>query len=182
MPSSILAQSVGPRGKHLSKDSGPEAMSIWGGGAGEPGTAGPRTPRRAERGALRCQEEGALLLLSGRHEARFLPALPETGGRGASRRRAHGAAALHGRAHCRAHGARRPRCHLLPAAPSPTPAGGPSRGRAGRSGGAGRRRGFPALRSPCAMRRPEEPRRLEQGPRRRNTPPGASPLLKLADI
>lgn len=195
IPSSIFEQSDWPRVKHLSKDSGPVAMSM-GRAAARPGAPGRRgrgaAGRRGRlspasgraRGHSAAGRRESLLFLSGRHEERFLPGLPETGGRGRSRRRRPWG--LHGRAHA-AHTARgSPRCHLLAGsagAPRPPRRALPGPGRAERRGGAGRGGGAsPALGSPCAMRRPEEPRRLEQGPRRRNTPPGASPLLKLADI
>lgn len=195
IPSSIFEQSDWPRVKHLSKDSGPVAISMGRPPArpGAPERRGEALPGGGAGSAPRLAEFGGTLRPGGGRRFYFyLGDMRSVSCLDFQRRGAEegAGAAAHG-GYPRYTGAHMPRRRrraargvtCSPAAPRPPRRALPGPGRAERRGGAGRGGGAsPALRSPCAMRRPEEPRRLEQGPRRRNTPPGASPLLKLADI
>lgn len=163
MPSSILAQSGGPRGKHLSKDSGPVAMSMSGGAARRSGRRGEALPGGGASSAPRRAGRGDTLRPGGRSRFYFYledmrsvscPGFQRRGAKAGAGAAAHGAAPLHGRAHAAhtAPGSRGVTCS--PAAPDPRPAwrGGPSRGgpcraERGPGGARGSRRSQPLSRA-----------------------------------
>lgn len=150
--------------------------------AGRRGRLSPASGRALGHSVAGMRE--SLLFLSGRHEERFLPELPETGGRGRSRRRCPwGQPVLHRRAHAPHTAQGSPRCHLLAGsagAPRPPrralPGPGPGPGGAARRGRAGRR-GFPGAPQPMchAASRGAAPFRegaaAEEHTPRRLTPP-----------
>lgn len=151
-PREAPLQGLGTRRDVHERRRGPALRAAGRGAAGRRGQLSPASGRT--RGHSAAGRKESLLFLSGRHEERFLPGLPETGGRGRSRRRRPwGRPATRART-CRAHGAGQPRCHLLAGSAGPTPCLArralPGRAVPGgaRARRAGRGTGLPALPAP----------------------------------